>query len=314
MHYDDDQGPAETYEYAPSETYFHQNPSDNEFTGAYDNLEATVPMVATLTPAMPTQYVEKLSKKIQQQAGELSSLQAELDDVSAYSRLCEQRLQELGQTLPVTKECLGTEPPQPTRVTAPTPASMKGTPSHIISSQAAQRRELLQEKKRTAQLEKQMRASEVRLHEAHKQIRALKASSGNRTSSNSSQRNRGDELVVADSTSEASSLRQSLRQTQQERQALFETARSEAQASEEQRVYIKVLEDALKLKAGEMGLAGHSQLLSELARLKQSVVLSDSRVASSGEQAKTARADLDDQIQKCHRLSQQLAEEGNQVL
>jgi len=52
---------------------------------------------------------------------------------------------------------------------------------------------------------------------------------------------------------------------------LNHTLRGEARLNEEQRVYVATLEAALKVKAGELGLEGHAELLAELSRLRGEV-------------------------------------------
>jgi hypothetical protein len=66
------------------------------------------------TQSKPRGFEEKLAKKVQQQAMELTSMQLDLEAKMGYIDLCEARLSELGQTLPLTQDCLGTDLPNTT--------------------------------------------------------------------------------------------------------------------------------------------------------------------------------------------------------
>jgi hypothetical protein len=59
----------------------------------------------------PRGFEEKLVKKVQQQALELTGMQVDLEAKMEYIDLCEARLAELGQSLPLTQDCVGTAPP-----------------------------------------------------------------------------------------------------------------------------------------------------------------------------------------------------------
>lgn len=63
-------------------------------------------------------------------------------------------------------------------------------------------------------------------------------------------------------------LEKRLASSEGEREALAESLANETRTNEEQRVYIAVLEDALKSKAGELGLSDEAQVFAELAKLR----------------------------------------------
>ena len=76
-------------------------------------------------------------------------------------------------------------------------------------------------------------------------------------------------------------LQQKAQEEQRARKSLSESLRAEARTNEEQRVYISVLEEALKVKAGELGLSGHADgpnVLAELARLRADAANKESEV------------------------------------
>jgi chromosome segregation ATPase len=181
-----------------------------------------------------------------------------------------------------------------------------------LSKQATHRRELVDEKNRNALLEKQLRQAETRLGEAHKQLRDLRSMSGNDMNvMKSFKRNNGPVERQIETTGEAS-LKQLLMQSQQERKHLADAVRNEALAGEEQRVYIRVLEHALKLKVEEMGIAGQDDILIELARMKEDLEKAERQRDSHDRDIALFRAEVEEQRDNGRSLQRQVEDEQNQ--
>ena len=87
--------------------------------------------------------------------------------------------------------------------------------------------------------------------------------------------------------------------------SLAESLRAESRTNEEQRVYISVLEDALKVKAGELGFGGHPEALAELAKLR-------SDLAGKDGEASRLKGALEAMEVECKEL-RQIGDDGEQM-
>jgi hypothetical protein len=87
--------------------------------------------------------------------------------------------------------------------------------------------------------------------------------------------------------------------------SLAESLRAESRTNEEQRVYISVLEDALKVKAGELGFGGHPEALAELAKLR-------SELAGKDGEASRLKGALEAMEVECKEL-RRIGDDGEQM-
>ena len=100
-----------------------------------------------------------------------------------------------------------------------------------------------------------------------------------------------------------------LDQSRAERAQLSESLRGEANVVEEQRAYIAVLQEALRVKAAELGLGGQASLLTQLAELRGKVDSDNRELASTVEKLNKTEIDLQNERERNAELSAALGEQ-----
>ena len=235
--------------------------------------------------------VQRLRHKVQRQASKLLETQSNFEAMEQYAKLCEKRILDfdINHPLPVTKEMLGV----PTGSTKQRGGSSgRGQSNQLRDLQSAH-----------DVLKKQHSAAQKRLGELRQEVKELRQTVPQRDKTITTHRRKIEQLtkrivelerfaVGPNSRSNASrtgnvtnfskgsdprlqtqlalSQRESI-ELKSQNDVLNQSLRNEARLNEEQRVYVSTLEAALKVKAGELGLEGHAELLAELARLRGQV-------------------------------------------
>ena len=101
---------------------------------------------------------------------------------------------------------------------------------------------------------------------------------------------------------------------EKEMTALRQSLQSEARTSEEQRVYIAVLENAVQAKAGEMGLdKGQADLLTKLARLQGELAAREREREQSESALKAFEAEMEDLRAREEMQEQQSSEQETKI-
>ena len=175
---------------------------------------------------------DRYARKISSQAQELLQLREELKKAKRYAKICEERVVDLcpGHTLPVKAKHIGS-----------------GRSKSSVSSDVRHRRELQEQRRAYARLNREYDAAQKRITELSRTNRTLRRQGG-ATSSNIPRPKR-------------SSL-------ERRNRTLSKSLRGEAKTVEELRSQISVLQEALQVKAVELGLNGHAQLLTQTARMR----------------------------------------------
>ena len=255
-----DYGASEGVEYAPSETESEALSSPRsddvptmnlldiagreEFyspgpaTGTYVTAQTKVEDLDNEYASSPPPSLPKVSdndryaRKISSQAQELLQLREELKKAKRYAKICEERVVDLcpGHTLPVKAKHIGS-----------------GRSKSSVSSDVRHRRELQEQRRAYARLNREYDAAQKRITELSRTNRTLRRQGG-ATSSNIPRPKR-------------SSL-------ERQNRTLSKSLRGEAKTVEELRSQISVLQEALQVKAVELGLNGHAQLLTQTARMR----------------------------------------------
>jgi len=179
---------------------------------------------------------DRLSRKISSQAQELLRLRQELDKSKRYASLCEQRVVDLcpGHKLPVREKHIGSGKPA----------------SSSMSNDVRHRRELQEQRRAYARLNREYDAAQKRITEL--------------TRSNRNLRRKG----TGGATTTTSSKIPKRTALERQNRNLSKSLRGEAKTVEELRSQIAVLQEALQVKAVELGLNGHAQLLTQTARMR----------------------------------------------
>lgn len=279
----------------------------------------------------------QLGAKIRRQAGELQRLQEALQQSQAYSRLCEQRVCDLhpNHPVPITKDSLGIPSPLVSHSTGNNGSSNAGGIAKL-------RREKASLEQANTQLEKQLNVARNKVTESSRNLKEVRQqlSAKDRELSfhrkkvtnlesniqqlevdlriNSTEANNTSNTVLPSSSEKIISKNESL---EKELTALRQTLQSEARTSEEQRVYIAVLEKAVQAKAFDMGLEkGQANLLTKLAKLQGELNAKVREQEQSESALKAFEVEMEDirkrdeeqqiqsnvQVNKIHQLSEQL--------
>lgn len=311
-------------------------------TGAGAGGGAAIGQAATSAGTPSGAYTSRLAARVKEQAKELTELRTRLTDTQAYADLCERRILELvpDHPIPVTPECLGIPAPSPPQKHGRT----KGTPSRVLSAEAAQRREKSETASAFNTLQRQLRQAQVRQRETTRQLRDARAALAAKERELASSRKRGksEHERAAEAAAAARQRGQALQQARNDlatqaalhgdaeqtpasqRIAELESLLREAQGHaeelntalqresltvEKQSAQIEVLEKSLKQHAEDVGLQGHGQLLTELARLRGEVDARDRDLAQREEiseqlqvRVTELQTQLDMQRDENHRL------------
>ena len=235
-----------------------------EIAAQYYDSQAPPPSQVALTAT------SRLSKKIQTQAGQLLQLQTELDEKTRYARLCEKRLLDFDpkHSFPVTQGMLGIVPPRSARTGGRDTAAQLDLQTayetlqkqHTVAQKklADLKKEVAQARQTAPVREKTMAAQARKIEQMARRINELESFA--RTDRTGGSTFRKSALEDREAT-----------ELKSKNSVLSHTLRGEARLNEEQRVYVATLEAALKVKAGELGLEGHAELLAELSRLRGEV-------------------------------------------
>ena len=234
--------------------------------------------------------VQRLRQKVQRQASKLLETQNNFETMEQYAKLCEKRILDfdISHPLPVTKEMLGV---------------VTGRKQRGSNSGRGQTNQLRDLQSSHEMLKRQHSAAQKRLGELRQEVKELRQIVPQRDKTITTHRRKIEQLtrrivelesfaVGPNSRSNANrtaglanfskgsdprlqtQLALSQRETvelKSQNDVLNQSLRNEARLNEEQRVYVATLEAALKVKAGELGLEGHAELLAELARLRGQV-------------------------------------------
>ena len=250
-----DYGASEGVEYAPSETESEvlssprsddamnlmdiagkeefYSPGPTTYVTAQTKLEDLDGEYASSPPSIPkSSDNDRFVRKISSQAQELLSLRTELEKSRRYAKLCEERVVDLcpGHTLPVKAKHIGS-----------------GKPKSSVSIDVRHRRELQEQRRAYARLNREYDAAQKRIAELSRTNRTLRKQGGGATS-------------IPPRPKRSSLERQN--------RTLSKSLRGEAKTVEELRGQIAVLQEALQVKAVELGLNGHAQLLTQTARMR----------------------------------------------
>ena len=309
------------------------------------------PPTAYLNPSMSNDssntITTQLGDKIRRQAAQLQELQAAMNESQAYARLCEQRVCDLhpDHPLPVTEDSLGVASPQSRNNGG---RNNNRPAAHNTGGVAKLRREKVALEQATTQLEKQLRTARTKVTEASRNLKEVRQQANAKDRELSFQRKkilklegtvqqmevdvRSSAAAVGNPSLAASSIpnpsdKVNARNASLEKEltALRQSLQSEARTSEEQRVYIAVLESAVQAKATDMGLdKGQANLLTRLARLQGELSAKSREQEQSDSALKAFEVEMEDirkreekqaaqsneQENKIHQLSERLTQFG----
>lgn len=240
--------PSEGYEYAPDGMEFEPLPA------------AAMPQASPPPPPPPSntsadladsrEFVARLASKVQTQAKELAGLQVALDERTKYAALCEQRILALDPShdVPLSADWRPSSASSLTkaheRAQADARARISALTREVQDMQATLRvrdRERDEAVQHTRRLEKQLRRARSTAANARPPL----AAQNGRSPPDGENKEAMDHLATS--------------------------LRSEAQANEEARAYIAVLENSLRMKAIDFGLDGSAtsvELMAEVSRLR----------------------------------------------
>ncbi len=280
--------------------YGRSNNRDNRNNRNNTNSAAAAAAATAAGSSTAASYNAQLATKVRAQASDLQRLGDELDAAYGYARLCERRVCELhpNHPIPVTEDCLGVANPAGSGAGGSKIAARGGG----TGKSARLRRENAELAHSNSALEKQLRAARSKLTDVSRNLKEtrLQSERKDRELAYREKRIAKLEAQIAESSSSATNVPSSSSpsaarespsrgttspsanllpgegaaevanmQLRKEVAALRQSLQNEARTSEEQRVYIKVLESAVQSKAGEMGLQpGQASLLTKLARLE----------------------------------------------
>tara|TARA_B100000780_G_scaffold256239_1_gene205279 strand:+ start:123 stop:1757 length:1635 start_codon:yes stop_codon:yes gene_type:complete len=307
----------------------------------------TAPPMAPYTNTNDSMTAQ-LGAKIRRQAGDLQQLQAALDQANAYSRLCEQRISDLAPNhpFPITQESLGVASPQSSSSSKHSLVRNSGT-----GAVAKLRREKTELLTTNTQLEKQVRAARTKVTTTTNNLKEMRQQATKKDHELDFQRKKMDKMsnrmvhlendlrsavsnannngppspVPLLNENEKQELNNTINGLENDIVALRQSLQSEARTSEEQRVYIAVLESSVQAKAGEMGFdKGSAELLTKLARLQGELGAREREREQSEFALKAFETEMDDlrrreemqlqqsneQESKIHQLSDRLTQFG----
>ena len=298
--------------------------------------------------------VTQLGTKIRRQAGELQRLQAALTQANAYSRLCEQRVCDLhpNHPLPITTDALGVASPQGSRSHAARHHhNSSNNKSGGNNGVAKLRREKVQLEQANTVLERQLTTARTKVTETTRNLKEVRTQATSKDREILFQRKKITKLeghvqhlevnvrsalgggssaspipaAHAPLPTPSEAVQAENTALNNELVALRQSLQSEARTSEEQRVYIAVLESAVQAKANEMGLdKGSANLLTKLARLQGELAAKSREQEQSESALKAFEVEMEDirkrdeyqaeqsnaQENKIHQLSDRLTQFG----
>ena len=360
--YDDEEGYEMQDDGTIAKSPFPHNPHKQQIqihrTGSIDisaknNNIDTPTSINTAPPMAPytntnDSMTAQLGAKIRRQAGDLQQLQAALDQANAYSRLCEQRISDLAPNhpFPITQESLGVASPQSSSSSKHSLVRNSGT-----GAVAKLRREKTELLTTNTQLEKQVRAARTKVTTTTNNLKEMRQQATKKDHELDFQRKKMDKMsnrmvhlendlrsavsnannngppspVPLLNENEKQELNNTINGLENDIVALRQSLQSEARTSEEQRVYIAVLESSVQAKAGEMGFdKGSAELLTKLARLQGELGAREREREQSEFALKAFETEMDDlrrreemqlqqsneQESKIHQLSDRLTQFG----
>ena len=192
-------------------------------------------------------YMTRLASKVQRQAMELLDMQSDLDERSAYVGLCEAWIVATDPSvlLPIDNEAVRAiqYDSNSTVITGSTPK--KTHPRHTIASLTKQYDAVCRKLQDQTQYINEL---ESKLEESDKK-RGLAESRLGRVAELKHHQKHADR-----NAQQVATLREQLDAVRNDNKRLVECLENESNANEEQRVYLQVLQDALKSKAVDLGL------------------------------------------------------------
>ena len=283
-------------------------------------------------------YNAKLADKIRAQAVELQQLKGKLEDSYDYSRLCERRICELHphHPIPITEDCLGVANVAGSAAGSKVEARGGGTgrsaklrrenaelaeSNKALKQLKSARNKLTDVSRNLKETRRQSERKDKELAYREKRIKQLQAQLQKLAHPNRPQRPRGvpsarekPDISFEPTASRQGSAVEDAALLRKEVASLRHSLQSEARASEEQRVYINVLEAAVQSKAGEMGLkTGQASLLTKLARLEANCNQNGANRKPRSLQVKAMEAEMEDLRTRENKMASASAAQQDQI-
>ncbi|GBG25373.1 Laminin-like protein epi-1 [Hondaea fermentalgiana] len=203
--------------------------------------------------------LDKLAAKVRTQAAQLEELQGDVEERKAYARLCEQFVVSLepSQPLPLAKEDLAALRARQTRAHAQDGAFVNRSSRHTLTTIARQYesacKRINEQGEKIAELEAELARDKDAREVSAQRVTALRKKLGE-AQSRILQLRRGSPASVGVTSEELETLQSRVGDLEQDKLKLSASLEKESRATEEQRVYIDVLQSALKARAEELGL------------------------------------------------------------
>ena len=250
----------------------------------------------------------RLTNKIKQQASKLLQTQTTLETVEQYAKLCEKRILDFdpNHRFPVTKEMLGVLTGSRYGKSGNSRRGNKDLQSahdmlkkqyHVAQKRTGELRQEVKELRQTVpQRDKTITTQRRKIEQLTRRVVELESFAVGPNARSKFGKTNTSAAMLADGRMQsqlAMSERESI-ELKSKNDVLNQSLRKEARLNEEQRVYVATLEAALKVKAGELGLEGHAELLAELARLRGRVEAHHRESQRSNASIAALEAEMDD--------------------
>mmetsp|Transcript_100 Transcript_100/g.339 ORF Transcript_100/g.339 Transcript_100/m.339 type:complete len:1109 (+) Transcript_100:95-3421(+) len=219
----------------------------------------------------------RLADKVRRQAETLVDLQSDVEERAQYARLCEQFVVTLepSQPLPLAKEDLAAlrsrrrlvGPESSSSSSAAVNRNSRHTLTSIAKQYDAACKRVQDLTQRTAELEAEISTSHQAKEVADRRVAALRSKLADAQNKVLQlRRGAGSVAVAAANSEEIEGLQAKVTSLEQDKMRLNASLAKEARATEEQRVYIDVLQAALKARAEELGMDPEQVLHAEKAK------------------------------------------------